>query len=253
MLPWWHSLDFISNASMFCNWAVAAFGLAALVLSQREGTLEGKQTAERDQKLADTKLAAGKANERAAGLEKEAAQAKLELARIDPTNLPIKSLRADVYLVIEGSFSEPVAKLSDDNAKGAFSVSLRGRQGSLCSLICTDLTRHLTMKTEPDGAGGLREVLTGQMISATFHWPAADWITLHKVVKSWIERTNASATALDKELGGLSLILPLGDSSDAKVVQGSCRMTINGVLQRDFLVPPSTNGRELRFSPNREP
>ena len=44
--------------------------------------------------------------ERTAELEKEAADARLELARIDPINLPIKSLKADVSIVASGKFFE---------------------------------------------------------------------------------------------------------------------------------------------------
>ena len=41
-------------------------------------------------------------NERAAGLEKEAAQLRLDLAKVDPFNLPVKSISAEVFLLVDG-------------------------------------------------------------------------------------------------------------------------------------------------------
>jgi hypothetical protein len=85
-----------NDVSFWANWWLAgslAVGVLSTVAIIVSGNLK-EATLRRD-------LAASQ--ERTAKLEKEAEDARLELAKINPINIPIKLLRADVFLLIPES------------------------------------------------------------------------------------------------------------------------------------------------------
>ena len=123
MFAWWDSSDVISDWSTRLNWAVAGFGLLALVFSQRESTLDARDTKDRDDKVAAANKAASEANERAgeltlraAQLEKDAAQLQKEaaVARLELEQLRVQQSPRSIGE--QSSFGEKLAAFAGTNA-----------------------------------------------------------------------------------------------------------------------------------------
>lgn len=79
MPSWWYSLDTISTISTVSNLAIALLGLWVFIIGWQLSKLQEQATI-RENSVRDEKIS--NSNERAAKLENEAAQAKLELAKI---------------------------------------------------------------------------------------------------------------------------------------------------------------------------
>jgi len=194
-------------------------------------------------------------NERAAKLEREAADARLELARIDPMNLPIKSLRADVYLLIRGNFNS-TALGPNALRRELFGFFLSDESGArdshtapLALLSCRDVhtafASHLpeiSLLTEEPGTP------SGKEFELVFDWPGSDFvashIASHPEIGLWIDGDVSTAELDQKNPVAVAALhgLPAG----LEIISGSCRLTINGSLGRIYLANKATeNGRVL--------
>ena len=199
-----------------------------------------KSISEAQARSAEANKTAAEANERAAVLEKQAAEARLELAKIDPINLPIRSIRADVWLVVRAIFFDWYFDKNSPILKGgaaAANVTLAGKELALVTLRqCIEFESNIWKEEgQPDGR-------TFQM---SFFWPAGDWFSAQDV-KYWIERNNASTAMLDKELIGMLISLPpTKEEKPVQILQSSCHVTINGMIRRDFSVPKSSSKSEI--------
>jgi len=184
---------------------------------------------QQDAAIAETK-------ERTAKLEKEAAYARLELAKIAPLNLPVTSIKADVFLLVRGDFFEWYFNKDDPVLKGgarSVSVSLAGKEIALAILQCSEF-ESIPANT------GILEKIDGRTFSMSFAWPIGDWFAAQPI-KYWIERENASTAMLDKELIGAVIPLPpLKAEKPCEILQSSFFITINGSIRRDFSVPKSS-------------
>jgi len=186
-------------------------------------------------KLEEQRQKTEEQREKTAKLEKEATDARLELEKIDPLNAPIRSIRADVWLVVRADFFEWYFKKNDPVLKGggrAVSVTLAGKEGALVVLHeCTDFeSMPWAEQGQPDGR-------TFQM---SFAWPVGDWFSAQDV-KYWVERNNASTAMLDRELVGAVISLPPAkEEKPAEILQSSCMVTINGSIRRNFSVPKAS-------------
>jgi hypothetical protein len=198
--------------------------------SAKDAQLAG-ELKEKDLQIAQT-------NERAAKLEKDAADARLELAKIDPVNLPIRSIRADIFLIVRGEFFDwhfdtgPVLK----GGARSVNVSLVGKAGALVELQCNEF------ESFPADTGNKGKI-DGRTFSMSLAWPTSDWFGAQDVFKYWIDRNNASTAMLDKELMGVLISLPPtkeNPEKPAEILQPKCVVTINGSIRRNFSVPKSS-------------
>ena len=178
-----------------------------------------------------------------AKLEKDTADARLELAKIDPLNLPIRSIRADIFLMVRADFLDWLFdKAFEPAVKGgasSVSVTIDGKGGlPLVKLQCEKFESILWFTTpdkgEPDG----------RTFSMSFVWPTTDALEVitRDMFRYWIDRNNASTAMLDKELGRVFISLPPTKElhKPAEILQSSCVVTINGSIRRNFSVPKSS-------------
>jgi hypothetical protein len=197
-----------------------------------------------DEKAANANEAAAKLNVRAAELEREAAQLRLELAKIDPMNLPIKSIRADVTLIIKGSIVDwPLAaKPPAPQESGGCTFSLEGDDGALVVLRCTELETKLIGHGSAAAPGTSSFAPDARTFAMSFSWPNNELVFDGAKVgqlstfRFWIDRENVSSVRLEKEMRGAAIIIPWIDKG-AEITTGSCIVTINGSIQKRFIVP----------------
>ena len=178
-------------------------------------------------KASETEIA--RAKEHTAKLENDAAQARLELARIDPINLPIKSIKAEIFLIVRGKFFDWYFT-NPDTGKESSSVSIYDKEGAVVTLRCTAFKSF-----EYLGSGGGSKAI-GRTFSMSFAWPSSDWIDAQSEYRYWIERANASTAMLDKVTVAADVVVPPSED-DMETVMSSFVVTINGSIQRKFVVP----------------
>ncbi len=174
-------------------------------------------------------------NERAAKLEKDAAEARLELAKLDPLNLPIKSVTAEVFLMVRGDFHD--WPFPNEMLKTSVHVSLCSKEIALVMLRCV-ACESFPIMTSPAEPNATQANLDGRFFSMSFAWPSSDWIDAQDF-KYWIDLNNASTSMLDTEMVAAVISIPPLKSESAEVLQSSCVVTINGSIRRKFAVPKS--------------
>jgi hypothetical protein len=87
-MTWWNSADSVSLAGTVSQIIVALAGIVALVLGIRLSQLQDAHDKETELHIVTAKRDAAKANERAASLENETANARLELERLKSAQHP---------------------------------------------------------------------------------------------------------------------------------------------------------------------
>jgi hypothetical protein len=176
---------------------------------------------------------------KALGLQQQLVQTSNNVVKISPINQPIKSMRADVHLVILGTnildttdWKSMPPKLASQlfsiiNSQNA--ILIKGKDSTLASLGCVNHERQATFFP-----------VRGTAYSMSFAWPSGDAYGSIEFSntnsESWISRENASTAELDKTLTGLTVFLA-GITSNSEIADGSCVLTINGSIQRRFLIP----------------
>jgi hypothetical protein len=130
----WNS--FFEWGSLFLIAGTVAFGAGAILTSRIIKAKQEASIGEANTKAAEANKGAADANERAAILDKKAAEARLELAKIDPVNLPRRSIRADIFLVVRADFLDWHFDKGEVLKGGArsISVSIDGKSGALVRL-----------------------------------------------------------------------------------------------------------------------
>jgi hypothetical protein len=171
-----------------------------------------------------------------ARLNERTAQARLELAKIDPMNVPIRSLTAEVFLIIRGEwydwyFTDSPLSVSKKSAD----VSIYSKTGALVTMRCTafESFQYLAKVSEDESK------VVGRTFSMSFVWPSSDWMDAQSnpLFRNWVERNNASTAMLDKESIAAGISIP-PTKGDMEIEMASCVVTINGSIQRRF-VPAS--------------
>jgi|SRR6266480_820564 len=219
-------LSSVESLNSFFEWGsliliagTVVFGAGAILTSRIIKAKQEASIGEANTKAAEANKAAADANERAVILDKKAAEARLELAKIDPLNLPIRSIRADIFLIVRGEFFDwhfdtgPVLK---GGASGV-NVSINGKDGALVRLQCNEF-ESIPAATTPNKGD-----IDGRTFSMSFVWP--------------------TTAMLDKELVGVLISLPPTKDDPEKpadILQSSCVVTINGSIRRNFSVPKSS-------------
>jgi hypothetical protein len=198
-------------------------------------------------KLKDEALGKYKADSavEVARLKNEAAQARLELARIDPLNLPIRSMTAEVFLIVRGEFFDwYFAATPFSIGKASSSVSIYDKEGALVTMRCTAFESTEYMAT----VSGAVSKVVGRTFSMSFVWPSSDWMDAQDVHRNWVERNNASPAMLDKELIAAGISIP-PSKGDLQIEMASCVVTINGSIQRKFVPPKIAKTGEIICAP----
>jgi hypothetical protein len=210
-----------------------------------------RELRDKDGKISDANKAAGKANEQAGLANERAAKLQLELARIDPVNLPVKSIKADIWLIARGDFADwPFENKNSSVFKGGASVVdllIIGKESVLAILQCTEFESSPINTTRDQNA------IDGRMFVMSFVWPKNDWTSGQEMLKLWLEKNNHSTAELDKELVALEIRLtPVKNAGQAvEITQSSCTLVINGSIQRKFTVPASSNALKIRCLPEK--
>jgi len=191
--------------------------------------------------------------ERTAKLEKEAADARLELAKIDPLNLPIKSMRVDIFLLIRGVFDSSFSIDPKPSPKLANFV-LSTREGVILGLSSQQLECEATFATQNDTDD--RAVPNARRISLSCFWPGNELIdaqisALGDKGRYWIDRENVSTTRLDKE-SYCGVLYLFGVTDESEIISGSCTIVINGAIRRTLSVPKKIENRRIIFNPIKE-
>ncbi len=179
---------------------------------------------------------------KALGLQQQLVQTSNNVVKINPINQPIKSMRADVHLVILGTnlldtldlkamppkVSAALLSLVNRNA-----ILLKGRDSTLASLGCVNYEGQPTIFP-----------VRATAYSMSFAWPSGDAYGSiefsYTNYESWISRVNASTAELDKELTDLTVFLG-GITNNSAITEGSCVLTINGLIRRRFSIPKQTD------------
>src|SRR5713101_8111682 len=166
----WNS--FFEWGSLILVAGTVAFGAGAILTSRIIKAKQEASIGEANTKAAEANKAAADANERAAKLEKDAAEARLELAKIDPLNLPIRSIRADIFLIVRGDFFDWHFDKGDVLKGGGRSVnvSLEGKSGALVELQCNEFESLLWVSPG-------QQAPDGRTFSMSFVWPKSDFDT----------------------------------------------------------------------------
>ncbi len=215
----------------------------------RQGAVDSKN---KDLEIAAAKAAAATANEKAAALEKEALALRLELAKIAPVNLPIKSIVAEVTLIIKGSVADwPLAANWPAPQKPVGSFSLDSQGGALVILRCRQLETMRVVSGPNAKPAETVPLPDGRTFSMSFSWPSNDLVIDAQTggqskFKYWIDRNNVSTTELEKEMRGAMIDIPFLDKG-AEIASGSCTVTINGSIQKTFLVPKAVTENGMIF------
>jgi hypothetical protein len=177
-----------------------------------------------------------------------------QIAKNDPMNLPIKSIRADLFVLVRGDFDE--VTLSAEGIRREFAFDLSGTDGALVELGCKDLDSWKTfVQTDPPRNS---QPPNSRWFSMSFAWPGDDVIIVESsspsvkatpaFVRYWIDRNNVSVTQLDKEMTGALLTIP-GVVKSLEIIRGTCVVTINGTIQKQFTFPKFSNGSFIECSP----
>lgn len=184
------------------------------------------------------------ANLRAANLEHEAAQARLELARIDPINIPITSIRAELFVEVSGVSAATNKTFPKIGAMDLTPFNLiDGKDSSFLSLECVRNEANLVLhdgESEP----------SGRMFSFSFQWPSSNLIEgaaeTHPGARSWIEREKVSSAVLDRVMFGAGSRLP-GVPEGIEIVSGSYTIVINGSILRRLTLRKTTRAAGYLF------
>jgi hypothetical protein len=191
-------------------------------------------------------------------LQRDLANARLELARIDPVNLPIKSLKADVSIVARGKFFDwNFTPPRDPKTMCRVSISpIDG--GGIATMLCDHFESFPMIMHQQDGP----EIRDARTFSMSFAWPYADWSQaqwqeLQKKVgiQDLLDRETISTARLDemldKKLAVLQILMMPSDG-DVEILTQSFVLTINGSIQRKFSFPTRTKFGILNCTPEKD-
>ncbi|MEK7952787.1 hypothetical protein [Luteolibacter soli] len=230
--------EFISKASQTCGVATVVLTVLAAVAGFGAWYFAAKEA---DWKDGELKRFQSESRERAALLEKEAAEARLELARIDPAKVPVRSVRVDIFVFATGPFLDDHLKEMPQSVLGS-KLFLLSRSKTLCELQCVKFTPAISRSS--DNTVKPPVVLEGWSFAMTFEWPSPSWDDADgRRLLNWLEERNASTADLDNEIEAVSLCMPCS-RGEGGIYNGSCIMTLNGNIRRDFKFP-STYGADF--------
>jgi hypothetical protein len=191
------------------------------------------------------------ASERAANLEKEAAEARLELARIDPENLPINTMNVGFSIKIKGVFpsmNKAILELQPLPNHLDCVLELK-RQGDSPPVI----VKTFSYKSEPVGEPPYKRE-PGDIVppvwnfTGSFVWPLPQEMGLRP---DRIEAESLTTAGLMKELEAVTLTLP-ETSGPAEVLNGDVVIYVNGIIRKQIgSIPKTYEGKTLRCVPEK--
>lgn len=178
----------------------------------------------------------------------------------DPLNVPIKSVRADVLMLVRGPFND---NLVESQPRMAVNMILL-ESGSLSIVLgCKSLESWKTLVQTASSQTTLPTASTnphGRWFSMEFDWPGDVLIRAPDafappvpkgVADSFrylIDRNNVSVAQLDKEKVTAILSDPsIPDKAD--ILSGSCVITFNGVQRRFAAIPKTGNFMLIKLGP----
>lgn len=166
-------------------------------------------------------------------LEWQTIEAKTNIARIDPINLPIKSMVLEISLKIwNPSDVNPVD--SEAALFGGFCKFKTKQGGDIAILDCkqfNNIARAIPL------LGQSLSITNIRLYTMSFNWPGNGVSTR---LFSTINEEDVSTKSFDSQINGLVISVPDSGSSLA-IVGGSCVLTINGSIRRTFLIPKYFN------------
>jgi hypothetical protein len=159
----------------------------------------------------------------------------------NPLNQPIKSITAEVYLLILGTnFSDLRFPRPPEMEKSEALIEIMGNAGSFANMRCSEFETELTHAFDD---GWVTNPPNARVYNMSFRWPNVDFASSYAEqnphFKDWIERTNASLEKLDKQMEFVWIFVP-GMIKGAEISNGLCLLTINGQLLRQFSIPKET-------------
>jgi hypothetical protein len=157
-----------------------------------------------------------------------------------PENVPIKSFNLEASLMIfdpSRSDDNPYNKLSPQD------VSDMATFGSYCKLKKIDGSDFAVLECKKFTDSDVVVSLDGNSVSNTvlysmsFGWPGTG---VSAMLASEINNAEISTKTFDKKIKGIVFRVP-GSGVRLKILSGSCVLTINGSIQRNFLIPAHLN------------
>lgn len=184
----------------------------------------------------------------AASLENAAAQARLEISRVAPENLPITSIKAEMSFFITGTDnkeyndSEYFRKATDEVEESAV-IRLEDKEGNgIVKLQCIKYESHPVRSLR--GADGVGPPIKGRKFLITLAWPPdkpddefdSGVANFSPNIAGGLPELEASVAGLDEYCEDGELILP-GLIKSCRFMTWACVMTFNGVVQRQLMIP----------------
>ena len=207
----------------------------------------------------EANVAISKSSAVAESAKADAEHARLDLARIDPMNLPIKSMKADVYLLVEGSSFFNSLLNQNPLPPPYASFCLFGEEDvenpkadPLAILSCNTL--GWTLASIPKGSefGNANAIKNARGFAMSFDWPSNDFMnahfSAHPELRLWIDRNDISTADLDKK-PHCAIIKLFGLPAGVMIIGGSCVLMLNGSIPRRFSFPSVTNDGQVLCLP----
>jgi hypothetical protein len=173
---------------------------------------------------------------RALELEQQIMRTSNDVAKADPLNRPIKSMKADVYLLIRATnqFAAALSKLpSVLSLKSVNAVAILptnfvyGKDSALVGLRCNEY------ESRPHFFPS-----SGTAYSMSFSWPSASAYAMADL-ETGVFKNNVSVTELREKMGSMEIFI-MGVTNHSEITEGSCILTINGSIQERFSIPKFT-------------
>jgi hypothetical protein len=154
----------------------------------------------------------------------------------DPVNLPIKSMAVAARLLILANNS-PDSEVRELAIFGGRLDILDKSGNRIAALDCKEFDNSSRLGDNSLGLGGSAPSGTNiWLYSLGFVWPATG---VSSFLPTKLAHAEISTKVLDKEIAGARLWIPSGKGGTLRIINGSCVLTINGSLQRSFLIPNS--------------
>jgi hypothetical protein len=185
-----------------------------------------------------------------------------KIAKIDPLNVPIHSMRAVVYLLVRGDFSnDPTFFPNRTITKGAGNIPIQGDLPTLNTMfvingkggawLILDCDKDESELSRIPGPGETTAgPVNARRFNMVFNWPGPIMTSPEPSPafrRFWIDRKNISTSELDKD-GISASVMFFGFTKGMEVMEGSCDVTINGEIPRHFSNPKISDSFSVDFS-----
>lgn len=153
----------------------------------------------------------------------------------DPLNQPIKSMDLEVNLNI----FDPNRPEDDENEVailGGYCKFLKKQGGDIAVLECREFDNTMRLMFVAN-AQGTTQVSNVWIYNMGFKWPGNK---VSAMLSSEIGQGNISTKMFNSQIAGVNFFIPRS-GTPLRILEGSCVLTINGSIQRTFLIPKHLN------------